>query len=53
MAIFSVGEKASAFKNVVQTDTTTNRVKNFIVQGYPKLPKATGEYLLDKVPIVQ
>jgi len=53
MAKFAVGEKVEAFKDVVQTDTTTNRVKNFLVQGAPKLPSAAGYYLLNKVPIVQ
>jgi sodium-independent sulfate anion transporter 11 len=53
MPTFAVGEKVEAFKEVVQTDTTTNRVKNFVIKGFPKLPSATAHYLLDKVPIVQ
>ena len=53
MGRFSIAEKASDFKQVVKTDTTTNRVKHLIVTGAPKLPSATGHYLLDKVPIVQ
>ncbi|KAH8646482.1 sulfate permease [Tricladium varicosporioides] len=38
---------------MVKTDTTTNRVKNFVVEGAPKLPSATAHYLLDKLPIIQ
>jgi sodium-independent sulfate anion transporter 11 len=53
MAKFSVGDKIETFKEVVRTDTTTNRLKNFVVKGTPKLPSATAQYLLDKVPIVQ
>ncbi|KAI0125639.1 sulfate permease [Xylariales sp. AK1849] len=53
MPRFAIGEKVHAFKGVVQTDTTTNRVRNFVAQGAPKLPKATGQYLVDKVPIVR
>lgn len=53
MARFSVGDKVDAFKNVVRTDTSTNRVKNFIITGTPKFPGAAKQYLLDKVPIVQ
>ncbi|KAH6720168.1 sulfate permease [Leptodontidium sp. MPI-SDFR-AT-0119] len=52
MAKFSVGEKVTAFKTMVKTDTTTNRVKDFVVKGAPQLPSATAHYLLDKVPIV-
>ncbi|KAI1843286.1 hypothetical protein JX265_007761 [Neoarthrinium moseri] len=53
MSRFSVGDQAAAFRDVVRTDTTTNRVKTFIVEGAPRLPRATKYYLLDKVPIVQ
>lgn len=53
MVNFSVQENVEAFKGMVQTDTTTNRVKNFVIEGAPKLPSATGRYLLDKVPIVE
>ncbi|KAF3016169.1 hypothetical protein E8E14_009754 [Neopestalotiopsis sp. 37M] len=53
MAIISAGEKVDAFRNVVRTDTTTNRVKNFVVDSSPKFPGATKQYLLDKLPIVQ
>jgi solute carrier family 26 (sodium-independent sulfate anion transporter), member 11 len=53
MGGLQVSEKLSAFKKVVKTDTTTNRVKNFIIEGAPRLPRAAGHYLLDKVPIVQ
>ncbi|KAH6648628.1 sulfate permease [Truncatella angustata] len=53
MAIFSVGEKVDAFKNVVRSDTSTNRLKRFVIEGTPKLPGAATHYLLDKVPIVQ
>ncbi len=53
MAKFAIGEKVEAFKEMVRTDTTTNRVKSFVIQGAPKLPSATVHYLLDKVPIVQ
>lgn len=53
MAKFSVREKVDAVKDMVKTDTTTARVKNFVVQGMPKLPSATGHYLLDKLPIIQ
>ncbi|KAK9413063.1 putative Sulfate permease [Seiridium unicorne] len=53
MARLAVSEKVNAFKNVVRTDNSTNRVKNFIVEGAPKLPGATKNYLLDKVPIAQ
>lgn len=53
MAKFSVSEKLASFKEVVKTDTTTNRVKHLLVVGTPKLPAASAEYLVDKVPIVQ
>jgi sodium-independent sulfate anion transporter 11 len=53
MARFSVGEKVDAFKNVVKTDNSTNRVKSFVIEGAPKLPGATKYYLLDKFPIIQ
>jgi sodium-independent sulfate anion transporter 11 len=53
MAKLAVGEKVEAFKDMVRTDTTTNRVKNFVVEGTPKLPSATAQYFIDKVPIVQ
>jgi sodium-independent sulfate anion transporter 11 len=53
MARLAVGEKVQWAKDVVKTDTTTNRVKNFVVQNAHKLPSATGRYLLDKVPIVE
>ena len=53
MAKFSIGEKVETFKEVVNTDTTTNRVKRILVQEAPKLPAATGEYLIQKIPIVQ
>jgi sodium-independent sulfate anion transporter 11 len=53
MVNFAVGEKVDAFKDVVRTDTTTNRVKNFVVEGSPKLPSAAGRYLLNKLPIIQ
>jgi sodium-independent sulfate anion transporter 11 len=53
MAKLAVGDGVRFVKNMVKTDTTTNRVKAFVVQGAPKLPAATGRYLLDKVPIVQ
>jgi sodium-independent sulfate anion transporter 11 len=53
MAKFSVGEKINDFKEVVRTDTSTNRVKNFIVEGAPKFPGAARQYFVAKVPIVQ
>ncbi|KAL2074551.1 hypothetical protein VTL71DRAFT_8329 [Oculimacula yallundae] len=52
MAKFAIGEKITALKGMVRTDTTTNRVKDFVVKGVPQLPSATSHYLLDKVPIV-
>jgi sodium-independent sulfate anion transporter 11 len=52
MPKFSVGEKVDAFKDVVRTDTTTNRVKDYVIKGAPKFPSATKHYLLEKVPIV-
>lgn len=52
MAKFLISEKVNTFKDMVRTDVTTNRVKDFIVAGAPKLPSATKHYLLDKVPIV-
>lgn len=48
-----MGEKVKTFQHVVKTDTTTNRIKNFVIEGAPRFPRAAGEYLLDKVPIVQ
>ncbi|KAK7951349.1 sulfate permease [Apiospora aurea] len=53
MARLDVGEEVEWTKDVVRTDTTTNRVKSFVVVGAPKLPSAAGQYLLDKFPIVQ
>lgn len=53
MARLAVGEKVNAFKNVVRTDASTARVKNFVVEGAPKLPGAAKYYLLDKFPIIQ
>ncbi|KAL3419314.1 sulfate permease [Phlyctema vagabunda] len=53
MASFTVNEKIKDVKEMVQTDTTTNRIKNFVVQGAPKLPSAARHYLLAKVPIVE
>ncbi|ORY65761.1 sulfate permease [Pseudomassariella vexata] len=53
MAKFAVGEKADAIKEMVQTDTTTNRVRNFVIQGGPRLSSATRQYLFDKLPIIQ
>lgn len=53
MEKLSISKNVDAAKEVVKTDTTTNRVKDFIVKGAPKLPSATAHYLLDKVPIVQ
>ena len=50
---FAFKDKIEAFQEVVRTDTTTSRTKSFVVQGLPKLPDAAGQYLLDKVPIVQ
>lgn len=52
MAKFSVGEKVDGLKTMVRTDTTTNRVKDYVVKGAPQLPAASAQYLLDKVPIV-
>lgn len=46
-------DKIEAFREVVRTDTTTSRTGSFVAQGLPKLPDAAGQYLLDKVPIVQ
>ncbi|KAH8676105.1 sulfate permease [Xylariales sp. PMI_506] len=53
MVQLAVGDRVDAFKHVVETDTTTNRIKKFIKDGAPKLPGAAGQYLLNKVPIVQ
>lgn len=53
MARLAIGEKVDAFKTVVRTDSSTNRVKDFVTEGVPKLPRATKQYLLDKVPIIQ
>ena len=53
MVNFSIGQKVEDFKEVVRTDTTTNRVKNILVKETPKLPGATARYLVEKVPIVQ
>ena len=50
---FAIKDKIGAFQEVVRTDTTTARTKNFVAQGLPKLPDAAGQYLLGKVPIVQ
>lgn len=47
------GRNVDDFRDMVKTDTTTNRVTNFVLKGAPKLPSATVHYLLDKVPIVQ
>ncbi|KAK8088986.1 sulfate permease [Apiospora hydei] len=51
MARLDMREKVEWAKDVVRTDTTTNRVKSFVVVGAPKLPSAAGQYLLDKFPI--
>lgn len=53
MEKLSIGKNVETFKEVVKTDTTTSRVKNFIVDGAPKLPSGTAHYLLDKFPIIQ
>ncbi|KAK8049647.1 sulfate permease [Apiospora phragmitis] len=53
MARLDMKEKVEWAKDVIRTDTTTNRVKSFVVTGTPKLPSAAGQYLLGKFPIVQ
>ncbi|KAK8056189.1 sulfate permease [Apiospora rasikravindrae] len=53
MARFYMQGKVEWAKDVVRTDTTTNRVKSFVATGAPRLPSAAGQYLLDKFPIVQ
>lgn len=53
MARLDMKEKVDWAKDVVRTDTTTNRVKSFVVTGAPQIPSAAGQYLLDKFPIVQ
>ena len=53
MPWFGVGNRIEQLKTVVETDTTTNRVKDFVVDGAPKLPSAAKYYLLAKVPIVE
>ncbi|CZT50546.1 related to sulfate permease SutB [Rhynchosporium secalis] len=52
MANFKIGEKLTTLKTVVRTDTTVNRVRDFVVKSAPRLTSATAHYLLDKVPIV-
>ncbi|CZS95826.1 related to sulfate permease SutB [Rhynchosporium graminicola] len=52
MANFKIGEKLTTLKTVVRTDTTANRVRDFVVKSAPRLTSATAHYLLDKVPIV-
>ncbi|KAK7907953.1 sulfate permease [Apiospora marii] len=53
MAKLDLKENVEWAKDVVRTDTTTNRVKSFVVTGAPKMPSAAGQYLLDKFPIIQ
>src|SRR4051794_25944680 len=52
MAKFALGDKVNTFKDIVRTDTTTNRVKDYVFKNAPKLPSATKHYLLDKVPVI-
>lgn len=53
MSWFSPAKSIGKAKNIVETDVTTNRVRNFVVDGAPKLPRATKYYLLQKIPIVE
>ncbi|KAK8874235.1 sulfate permease [Apiospora arundinis] len=53
MATLDMRDNIEWAKDVVRTDTTTKRVKNFVVTGAPKIPGAAGQYLLDKLPIIQ
>ncbi|KAI0025568.1 sulfate transporter 4.1 [Xylariomycetidae sp. FL0641] len=47
-------EKAvRAVKTEVKTDVTLNRVVHYARTTPPKLPSATKQYLLDKLPIIQ
>ncbi|KAK0372433.1 sulfate permease [Colletotrichum limetticola] len=40
-------------KSDFQTDSTINTVRRKVASGLPRLPQATGQYLIEKVPIVQ
>ncbi|OHW95685.1 sulfate permease [Colletotrichum incanum] len=40
-------------KSDIQTDSTINTVRRKIAAGLPRLPLATGQYLIQKAPIVQ
>lgn len=53
MAKLSTSKKINDFQKLLATDTTTNRARSLIVQEAPKLPAASAQYLIDKVPVVQ
>ncbi|KAF9875228.1 sulfate permease [Colletotrichum karsti] len=40
-------------KSDFQTDSTINTIRKKVHAGLPRLPSATGQYLIEKVPIVQ
>lgn len=40
-------------KSDFQTDSTINTIRRKVASGLPRLPQATGQYLIQKVPIVQ
>jgi sodium-independent sulfate anion transporter 11 len=48
-----MNRKFEAVKDEFRTDATLNRVRGFVRSAAPKLPSTAGQYLLDKVPIVQ
>lgn len=53
MSRYSPATLARNFHSMVTTDTTTTRITTFLRTSTPKLPSATGRYLLDKAPIIE
>ncbi|RDW66671.1 hypothetical protein BP5796_09420 [Coleophoma crateriformis] len=48
-----LGNKISAIKDLITTDTNLRRAGRGIIRGWKALPSATGQYLVRRVPIVQ
>jgi sodium-independent sulfate anion transporter 11 len=46
-------KKVDALKEELRTDPNINRLKHYAHVGPKKLPSATKQYFLDKLPIVQ